>query len=184
MGLSRALFHLLASLSSMWVCACGEPPGSTPPQRVALPATPASAYRSARDSSEPRVDPFAFDPVSFSRKGRPRSGEWLERFPETGQTFGSFVAHGAIRVTPGRSTIVIQPLGEIPAEHRGTLEKLRAVTQAFFQVRVELANSHSLGVRGVRQRTHRGRPLRQYFTQSALSDLAEHRRRARSRTSV
>ncbi|MHC4473633.1 MAG: archaemetzincin [Planctomycetota bacterium] len=52
------------------------------------------------------------DPA-FKRLGPPREGEWLERFPEPGQTFEAYVASDPVRADGLRSVLAFVPVGEL-----------------------------------------------------------------------
>lgn len=51
--------------------------------------------------------------------GKPLPGDWLETFPEPGQTFDEYLKSNPTRPTAGRRTIYVQPLGQFtPAQSR------------------------------------------------------------------
>lgn len=62
-------------------------------------------------------DPAFTDTTGFKRlPARPRPGDWLDRFPEPGQTFEQYVASRPNRPTSRRRTICLLPIGQFPAD--------------------------------------------------------------------
>ena len=51
--------------------------------------------------------------LGFKRMGAPRPGDWLASFREPGQTFKQYVASDPVRAEQGRSTIYLQPFGDM-----------------------------------------------------------------------
>jgi archaemetzincin len=82
--------------------------------------------------AEPPVPAAAEE--GFERQDPPRPGEWLDRFPEAGQTFEQYVEDGANRRTPERGTFAIQPLGDALERYRETMGLMREYAEAFFGV--------------------------------------------------
>jgi archaemetzincin len=109
------------------------------------------------------VDPFAVDPKLFSRKKAPRGGDWLAVFPEREQTFFQYATGNPVRRTDERASIVLQPLGPFSGHDLAIMERLVAMTSAFFQLPVRLAQALPLPEKGKRFRP--GGPQRtQYLT--------------------
>ena len=109
------------------------------------------------------VDPFAVDPKLFSRKKAPRGGDWLAVFPEREQTFFQYATGNPVRRTDERASIVLQPLGPFSGHDLAIMERLVAMTSAFFQLPVRLAQALPLPEKGKRFRP--GGPHRmQYLT--------------------
>jgi archaemetzincin len=120
------------------------------------------------DTGTPRFDPFAFDPVLFEKKRPPRSGDWLARFPEKGQSYEKYVSGLPVRPTARRKEIVLQPLGSFDPAQREVLETLRELTSIFFDVPVRVADPRDLPRKGQRG----GNAHRQYHAGVILDDLA------------
>jgi archaemetzincin len=70
---------------------------------------PSSDQHSRSDASDP-----LFDDPSFTRLGPPRAGSWRTHVDEPGQSFADYQAANPNRPTPGRATLVLQPLGPYP----------------------------------------------------------------------
>lgn len=78
--------------------------------------------------------------AGFARLGPPRPGEWRARFDEAPQSIEDYAARGANRRSPGRSAVVIQPLGETAASHRETLELMREYAEIFLGLPARIAD--------------------------------------------
>jgi archaemetzincin len=102
------------------------------------------------NASTPRFDPFDFDPELFEKKRPPRSGDWLARFPEKGQSYEKYVSGLPVRPTARRKEIVVQPLGPFDPAQRDVLETLRELTSIFFEVPVVVASDRDLPRKGRR----------------------------------
>lgn len=78
----------------------------------------------------------------FRRKGPPQPGDWLTQFPEAGQSLELYKTKDSnILTTLKRRRIVLQPLGEFPADRRWILESLREYAQVYFQMDARVAKS-------------------------------------------
>ena len=126
---------------------CEAPRAPTPP--------PASSQApQARPPTAEEVIERAFHHPSplFEKKRPPRPGDWLDRFDEPGQSFLRYRHDGPTTKTKERTTIVLQPLGELDGPKRARLDKLRRFASVFFQTPVELASPIPLPAKGQRTR--------------------------------
>jgi archaemetzincin len=119
------------------------------------------------EASTRRFDPFEFDPELFEKKRPPRSGDWLARFPEKGQSYERYVSGLPVRPTARRKEIVLQPLGPFDPAERDVLETLRDLTSIFFEVPVIVASDRDLPRKG-----QRGTSPRQYHAGVILDELS------------
>lgn len=71
-------------------------------------------------------------PAGFAFQGPPQPGDWLERFPEPGQTAAQYRADCANRRSETRSIFYIQPLGDAAEKHPVLLSRMRDYAEAFF----------------------------------------------------
>jgi archaemetzincin len=138
---------------------------------TAKPATQPGCKQAAFNSNDPA---FIADSEDFERKGAPRKGEWLDRFPETGTTFEEYIQMRVVRRTAERNRIVLQPLGAFRPEEREVLQKLREFTQLFFDTTTTLADPIALPEHGYRVRKDLGGRV-QYHTHVLLHEILKPR---------
>lgn len=131
----------------------GTGPATLAPMRGLLPILLALVCMSCQDTPDPRAEPPSaasmrrarqalFDSgvyreQGWTRLGDPRPGEWLDSFPEPGQTFEEYAAAGWPPCAAGQrlALLPLEPLG--PAA-RAALEPVRAHCARFFGVEVAL----------------------------------------------
>lgn len=107
----------------------------------------------------------------FEKKRKAKKGEWLDRFPESGQSFLRYQSSNPVRPTAERGTIVLQPLGEFRASEKELLETLRLALSIFFQLPVELRSALPLPVKGRRSRNEGGKRWIQQSTPVLLDEV-------------
>jgi archaemetzincin len=109
---------------------------------------------------------FEFDPELFQKMGKPRPGDWLDRFKETHRSFGAYVASRPVGPTRARKAIVLQPYGPFTTSERARLEGLRQYAAIYFQVPVRIEEPLPLPTRKkyLRKRNWGGRTWTQYKT--------------------
>lgn len=110
-------------------------------------------------------------PALFEKKRPPKPGEWLERFPEKGQSFLRYQGGKPVRPTDERRRIVLQPLGKLGPRETELIGKMREVMAAFFALPVDVAAPLPLPKKGQRRRTDDGRSWTQHHTRVLLDDL-------------
>jgi archaemetzincin len=156
----------LAVLGLLVACTSSER-GQAPNQKVTPPPKPSAA--------QPAKIPFdeLYYPQGdlFEKKRKPKPGEWLDRFPESGQSFLRYQGSKPVRPTKERGTIVLQPLGEFRASERELLETLRVALAIFFQLPVELRASLPLPDKGKRMRSDGGKRWTQQSTEVLLDEV-------------
>lgn len=176
------LWTALAACAWLWACdrappvrneppslyASATPTESSPPVATPLASASVAGAASAPVETAPRFDPFDFDPALFEKKRPPRSGDWLARFPEKGQSYERYTSGLPVRPTPRRKEIVLQPLGSFDPAQREVLETLRELTSIFFDVPVRIADPRDLPRKGQRG----GNGHKQYHAGVILDDLA------------
>ncbi len=184
MGLLRWVL-ILSLLASAALAACRRSPGSAPSPSAApsvLAGDDDAGHPEAAAPPRPRLDggarafdpdnpAFVADPESFTPKLRPRPGDWLERFHETGNTFEEYVRSSPVTRTAERDRIVLQPLGPFRGSERKLLETLREYTAVFFDCPVIIAPDLPLPQEGRRSRQEGGRHWTQHQTKVILHDL-------------
>lgn len=109
--------HLLLSLAGVTAACTGE--GTPEVARLGLgrevrrrsealvPLSSPEALRTVRD----RLAPL------HAKVGPPKPGEWLHDHPEGGQSFEEYLVSQPTLPTASRRTLVVAPLGEMPAAH-------------------------------------------------------------------
>ncbi len=107
----------------------------------------------------------------FEKKHPPKVGDWLERFPERGQSFLRYQSENPVRPTQDRNAIVLQPLGSFPKQRTELLETLRLGLSIFFQLPVELREPVALPRKGRRTRREGARRWLQYPTRNLLDEF-------------
>ncbi|MGC4069388.1 MAG: archaemetzincin [Polyangiaceae bacterium] len=122
---------------------------------------------------QPSAREFEADREDFMPKRPPKSGDWMERFHETGLSFDEYVASGPTQRTAIRNVLVLQPLGDFDAAAREQLTELAKFTEVFFDTKVRLA--HSVSLPRVGQRVRRGErgTFRQHDTRRILAMLVD-----------
>lgn len=74
-----------------------------------------------------------FSTESFPLKTVPGPHDWLANHPESGQTYEEYIRSGPNRITSGRKTIYIQPLGDRAGERKELMGAMEAYLKAFYQ---------------------------------------------------
>jgi len=74
----------------------------------------------------------------------PKTGEWLDVFPEKGQTFAEYKRSNPIRPHQLRNRIYVLPMLTKPPADRDILQKLRGVLGAFFGLDVRILSPKPL----------------------------------------
>lgn len=111
------------------------------------------------------------EPSLFTRKRRAKSGEWLDRFPESGQTFGVYEQSSPVHPTPTRGKLVLQPLGTFAPADTALLAKLQEHMSIFFALPVESRSPIALPKRGTRTKRSGGRSWVQHLTGAIMDDV-------------
>jgi archaemetzincin len=114
---------------------------------------------------------FVADRDDFEPKRKPRPGDWLARFHETGITFDEYVAMRPTGVIGDRKVIVLQPLGSFTKEQLTGLLLLADYAEAFFYQPVRVGRVTALPKRGQRLRREAGRTWLQRHTGTILEAL-------------
>ena len=70
------------------------------------------------------------------RKSPPRPGEWLDRHREVGQTFDVYLQERPNRPTARRTTIYLQPLGDLDADQERLIARAGELLGIFYAVPV------------------------------------------------
>lgn len=140
-------------------------PSTSPPRAKPTP----SAIPTASDGA--RFEKLYFPSGDlFEKKRPPGAGDWLERFPEPGQSFLRYQSQNPVRPTPERRTIVLQPLGSFDHERSALLETVRLGLAIFFELPVELRKPLPLPRDHRRTRSENGRRWSQWATPYLLDE--------------
>jgi archaemetzincin len=78
--------------------------------------------------------------------GRPRSGDWLDRFDEAGQTFKQYLRYGPERPIGERQIIYIQPLGDFTVAERKIVKLSAEFMGLYFDRPVKILKDLPLSV--------------------------------------
>src|SRR5215217_8177226 len=97
--------------------------------------------------------------------------DWLAMHREPGQTFEKFIRSKPNRPGWRRNRIYLQPLGELPSGSGPSLQKLRELTEAFFQMEVVVRPPLDLSAGSIASR--KNGPVRQLRTGDLLAFLAK-----------
>jgi len=143
----------------------GRSGGAAPARTNEVPAHPAPAAPPTPERA------FDFDPALFARKRPPAPGDWLAEHDERAQPFDAY-AHGQpTRPTPGRRSIVLQPLGPLSPPARDLLEALGNYLAVFFQLPTRVAAPVPLPALGARTRREGGTSWAQYRTDILIDQV-------------
>lgn len=83
--------------------------------------------------------------VPFFKPMRVQEGDWLESFPEEGQTFEQYLNANPTLPTAERQIIYIQPIGEFTATQKKVLQLTADYMKAFYNLPVQLNEIKLLG---------------------------------------
>jgi archaemetzincin len=145
---------------------------SDPATDSALPDRSAAEMASIR-SVLAAVKPF------FELKAKPKPGDWLAKYPESGQTFDQYIESDPNRPTRLRTTIYIQPLGTFGKNDRRLIESTADLLGRLYNVPVKALDPLALDL--IPEKARRKSPLtgrEQLLTSFILDDLLPPRRPA------
>lgn len=114
------------------------------------------------------------DDSDFERKAAPRSGEWLDRFDETGESYEDYVRSDPVRPTPARRMLAFVRVGEFGTAEAAAADAALRFASLWFRLPVRELEAQPLpGSRWSREREIPGRnaPVRQVRTTWFLNDL-------------
>jgi archaemetzincin len=100
----------------------------------------------AGTQEDPRVLPAEFARLLplHTKLGKPEPGDWLDRFPEVGQTYEQYVRSHPVRANTARSVIYVQPLGDFSPSQQKIIERASEFLGLYFQLPVKTRQSLSL----------------------------------------
>jgi hypothetical protein len=81
----------------------------------------------------------------FFKQMQIQLGDWLESFPENGQTFEQYLTANPTLPTAERKTIYIQPIGEFSETQKKVLQITADYMKAFYNLPVKLNEIKLLG---------------------------------------
>ncbi len=99
--------------------------------------------------------------VPFFQPMRVQRGDWLESFPEEGQTFEQYLKANPTLPTPERQIIYIQPIGEFTATQKKILGLTADYMKAFYNLPVKLNQIKPLG--NLPKDSQRKHPIEKHF---------------------
>ena len=103
----------------------------------------------------------------------PEPGDWLEVYPEEGQTFEEFVESRPNMPTKQRCVIYVLPLGEFDKGESPSMKTLAAFTQMYFAMNVQILEGVSLEDIDPTDRVNRYTGKRQLYTPDILGYLIQ-----------
>ena len=118
---------------------------------------------------------FLADADQFERKRKPKPGDWMARFSETGLSFDEYVASRPTSKRGERNVLVLQPLGSFRPSERKQLNEIVEFTATFFDTKVRVAPALQLPQSGQRLREDSGKRWIQHHTRTVLNWLADGR---------
>ena len=119
----------LLVIGLLFLCSCqtsADPATNTQP-----PPAPIDETAAELTIQKERLVPF-FKPMKVVE------GDWLESFPEDGQTFEQYVSSSPTLPTAERNTIYIQPMGKFNGEELNTIKMTADYMKAFYDLPVKL----------------------------------------------
>jgi archaemetzincin len=111
-----------------------------------------------------------------TRLAEPRSGDWLDRHVELGQSYGEYVGRKPVRADELRGTLYVQPLGEFDATQQKILEQTAEFLGIYYQLPVRVREG--LGASHIPDHAWRENPTTkapQLLTGYVLNDLLKPR---------
>jgi archaemetzincin len=108
---------------------------------------------------------------AFAPIPAPGPSDWLANQVEDGQTYGQWAASKPNVPDKVRTTLYLQPIGFVPENRKGMLPKLKAFSEAFFQMPVKLAEPLALKEGEVTSRKNSQTNAKQLLTTDILELL-------------
>jgi archaemetzincin len=99
---------------------------------LAVPLVLAAADKSVLPAPFQRLVPL------HTPLGKPRSGDWLDRHSESGQTYKEYRAGKPVRATARRKVLYIQPLGSFDPAQRKIIDLTAKFEGIYFQLPVKV----------------------------------------------
>jgi archaemetzincin len=126
----------------------------------------------AGKQEDPRVLPPEFARLLplHTKLGKPEPGDWLDRYPELGQTYQQYLRSRPIKATARRSTIYVQPLGDFTASEKKIVDLAAEFLGIYFQLPVKVREPLSLDVIPQKARRTPGRPGSQQILSTYVLD--------------
>lgn len=159
-------------LAALTYAGRGPPPAVVPPAGVASPELHEEVRFGGFDDGPLVLGAYA-SPEGYEPLPPPVAGDWRSGpgRSERLQTFPAYRAANPVRATAERTTIVLQPLGDIDAAWTETFERVRRYSHAFFGCPVELAAPVALPTAKVRERSERAKRWRQHHTITIMDEV-------------
>jgi archaemetzincin len=112
----------------------------------------------AGKQEDPRVLPAKFARLLplHTKLGKPEPGDWLDRYPELGQTYQQYLRSRPVRATEWRSIIYVQPLGDFSASEKKIVDLAAEFLGVYFQLPVKVRERLALDVIPQKARRMRG----------------------------
>lgn len=113
------------------------------------------------DERAAKLIPIKEKIAPFFKPMRVQPGDWLESFPEEGQTFEQYLKANPTLPTAERQIIYIQPIGEFSAIQKKVLQLTAEYMKAFYNLPVKLNEIKGLG--NVPKESSRKHPREKHF---------------------
>lgn len=140
------LWHL-EEMKKLWIfpfvlliCNCLQ----TDPQKTENPQTQTVSQTTEAKIAKLIKTKEAIAPF-FKLMGKPQKNDWLEAFPEPGETFEEYLKNKPTLPTAARKTIYIQPIGNFSALQRRVLLLTAGYMRAYYNLPVQLKSEKKLG---------------------------------------
>jgi archaemetzincin len=138
---------------------------------LSLLAAACSPKRPHVGPADAGADPFAKLARLHPALGKPREGEWRDRFREAPQSFGQYRDTGT-RPTAGHDVIYVVVLGELDPGHARVVEETERLLSLYFGAKVKrLAPVPKERIPGTARRRHPSTGERQLYTVWVLEEL-------------
>ena len=114
------------------------------------------------------------DDSGFERIGKPRPGEWLFHFHESGQSFEDYARNNPVKASGRRQVLVFQPVGPFTHIEQDMISKAVLFAGIWFDLPTRVERTVALpekGWRRIRRFPWQDEPVTQYRTDYFLQEL-------------
>ncbi len=159
-SLVAAAALLVLMIAALLWCRAGEP---RPPKRDA-------ALLRKLDADIEKLRPL------HKKLGKPRPGDWLDRFKEPGQTFSQYLISRPVMPRGKRKVIYIQPLGKFNKKQREVINLNAEFMRIYFNLDVKIRKDLSLRIIPAKaRRVHPTQGMKQILAGCVLDDVLKPR---------
>ncbi len=123
-----------ATCHALVAIGCGKDRSATD----AVPGAPAGG-EAAGEAADPILHAAFHDDADFQDLPLPKEGDWLDRFPEPGQTVAEYRASDPRGRTEARTKFAVQPIGPFTEEGQRVVQDAAEFAEIFLTMPVEVA---------------------------------------------